>query len=81
MAMQMLQIPFGTTDWSTVEATTHAGEQGTATWRTRQFNNIRVRMVACSAGCVSDHWGAPLSLRDAETAELLALGARLVATG
>lgn len=52
----MLQIPFGTTDWSTVEATTHTGEQGTATWRTRQFNNIRVRMVAYSAGYVSDHW-------------------------
>jgi quercetin dioxygenase-like cupin family protein len=54
--MQMTQIPFGTTDWNAVEATAHAGEKGSATWRTRQFGNIRVRMVEYSAGYVSDHW-------------------------
>ena len=43
--MKMSDIPFGTTDWSTVAATSHPGERGTATWRTRQFGAIRVRMV------------------------------------
>ncbi|MGH7393405.1 MAG: DHCW motif cupin fold protein, partial [Candidatus Rokuibacteriota bacterium] len=33
--MQMTGIPFGTTDWSSVPATEHAGETGKAYWRTR----------------------------------------------
>jgi hypothetical protein len=54
--MQMTGIPFGTTDWSSVEATEHSGETGTATWRTRTFGDIRVRMVEYSPGYLSDHW-------------------------
>lgn len=54
--MQMHAIPFGTTDWATVEATTHKGDAGVATWRTRQFGDIRVRMVDYSPGYMSDHW-------------------------
>ena len=41
----MFDIPFGTTDWEDVERTEHAGETGKAYWRTRNFNNIRVRIV------------------------------------
>ena len=52
----MTSIPFGTTDWSDVEPTTHKGEVGVATWRTRQFGDIRVRLVEYSAGYVADHW-------------------------
>ena len=54
--MKMSGIPFGTTDWSTVERTQHTGETGTAWWRTRQFGDIRVRMVEYSAGYLADHW-------------------------
>ena len=54
--MNMSGIPFGTTDWSTVEPTEHRGERGTATWRTREFGAIRVRMVQYSAGYRADHW-------------------------
>jgi len=54
--MHMTGIPFGTTDWSDVEPTKHKGEVGVATWRTRQFGDIRVRMVEYSPGYVSDHW-------------------------
>jgi hypothetical protein len=54
--MQIAGIPFGTTDWMSVEPTTHKGEVGTATWRTRQFGDIRVRMVDYSPGYLSDHW-------------------------
>ena len=54
--MQMSGIPFGTTDWMSVAPTTHPGDIGIATWRTRQFGDIRVRMVDYSAGYVADHW-------------------------
>ena len=54
--MRMANIPFGTTDWSAVEPTTHKGETGVATWRTRQFGDIRVRMVEYSPGYLADHW-------------------------
>lgn len=54
--MDMAGIPFGATDWSSVEATEHRGERGKATWRTRQFGRIRVRMVEYSPGYSADHW-------------------------
>lgn len=49
-------LPFGITDWSEIEQTEHKGEQGVAYWRTRQFGNIRVRMVEYSPGYLADHW-------------------------
>src|SRR5436189_3579318 len=54
--MFLNDIPFSTTDWSTVETTEHAGEAGVAIWRTRQFGSVRVRMVEYSAGYHADHW-------------------------
>lgn len=54
--MEMRDIPFGTTDWSTVLPTSHPGETGVATWRTRNFAGIRVRMVEYSPGYTADHW-------------------------
>jgi len=54
--MQMSTIPFATTDWSEVERTEHKGERGMAYWRTRQFGDIRVRMVEYSPGYLADHW-------------------------
>ena len=54
--MQINNIPFGTTDWSSVEPTTHVGDAGVATWRTRQFGDIRVRLVEYSPGYLADHW-------------------------
>jgi quercetin dioxygenase-like cupin family protein len=54
--MQMLDIPFDTTDWTTITPTKHPGETGVAYWRTRQCGAIRVRMVEYSAGYVADHW-------------------------
>jgi quercetin dioxygenase-like cupin family protein len=54
--MKMQGIPFGTTDWSQIEETEHGGIGGVALWRTRQFNDIRVRMVEYSPGYAADHW-------------------------
>lgn len=54
--MQLSGIPFGTSDWSQVERTQHKGETGSAYWRTRQFDPIRVRMVEYTPGYLADHW-------------------------
>lgn len=54
--MQISGIPFGTTDWSTIEATEHKGITGVAYWRTRTFGSIRVRMVEYTPGYLADHW-------------------------
>ncbi|MFJ3155358.1 hypothetical protein BS643_06095 [Pseudomonas protegens] len=54
--MHISAIPFATTDWSNIEPTEHRGETGGAFWRTRQFGEIRVRMVEYSPGYLADHW-------------------------
>lgn len=54
--MKMSDIPFGTTDWASIAPTQHPGETGVATWRTREFGGIRVRMVEYSPNYLADHW-------------------------
>ena len=54
--MDIRDLPFGITDWSQIEPTAHAGETGTAYWRTRTFGDLRVRMVDYSPGYLADHW-------------------------
>ena len=54
--MQINDIPFGVTDWSAVEQTEHAGIRGKALWRTRNFGQLRVRMVEYTPGYLADHW-------------------------
>ena len=54
--MRIDAIPFGITDWSSVEKTVHPGETGEAIWRTRNFGSLRLRMVEYSPGYLSDHW-------------------------
>ncbi len=49
-------IPFQVIDWSEIQATEHAGEQGTAFWQTLQYLGLRVRMIEYSAGYIADHW-------------------------
>ena len=54
--MKMQSIPFEAIDWTTIEKTEHPGTDGVALWRTRQFSDIRVRMVEYSPGYLADHW-------------------------
>ena len=54
--MQISDVPFSTTDWSSVPATEHQGQSGSATWRTRHFGPIRVRHVEYTPGYLADHW-------------------------
>jgi hypothetical protein len=56
--MQLTDIPFETVTWDDVPPTEHPGESGVAHWRTRQFGEVRVRMVEYSPGYVADHWCA-----------------------
>jgi len=48
--LNITNLPFGVTNWAGVEKTEHSGEQGVAYWRTRNFGDIRVRMVEYSPG-------------------------------
>ena len=54
--MQLSQIPFAATDWSTVERIEKSAKAGQAFWRSQQFGDVRVRMVEYTPGYVSDHW-------------------------
>lgn len=54
--MDIINIPFGITNWAEIPTTRHTGDQGYALWRTQQFDAIRVRMVEYSENYLADHW-------------------------
>ena len=54
--MNISGIPFGVTDWSKIERVEYPGATGKACWRTREFGDLRVRMVEYSPGYLADHW-------------------------
>ena len=54
--MHIPPLPFTVTQWSAVEPVEYPGETGTATWRTMNIGDIRVRFVEYSAGYLADHW-------------------------
>ena len=56
--LTMKPISFHTTDWSHLQVTRHAGKTGFATWRTLQYDGLRIRMVEYSPGYEADHWCA-----------------------
>lgn len=54
--MEINNIQFGVTDWTTVEPTEIKGETGTSYWRSLQFGDINVHQAEYSADYQSDHW-------------------------
>lgn len=54
--MRIADLPFCTTDWSTLARTERAGETGVARYATQQFGDVRVRLAEYSPGYVADHW-------------------------
>ncbi len=54
--MKMSNIPFGITDWASIQPSEHKGETGVALWRTQNFGDVRVRMVEYSPHYKADHW-------------------------
>ena len=54
--MSNQNISFQTIDWTTISKTEHSGVTGSATWQTRQFPGLRMRIVEYSPGYLADHW-------------------------
>jgi hypothetical protein len=54
--MKMPPSAMSITDWEHVPPTQHAGDSGHATWRTKNFGELRVRMVDYSPRYAADHW-------------------------
>jgi hypothetical protein len=52
----MINIPFQTIDWRSIEKVEHKGETGTAFWQTIQLNGLRIRLVEYSKDYLADHW-------------------------
>jgi hypothetical protein len=54
--MKLSGLPTGVTDWSTLETSSQPGASGTAVIRAREAGDMRLRLVAYSAGYMADHW-------------------------
>jgi quercetin dioxygenase-like cupin family protein len=54
--VKLARLPFTVFDWSTMPATTFAGESGEGSERSFNFGNMRVRVVEYSPGYRADHW-------------------------
>jgi len=52
----MSNIPFEIIDWEKINKTEHPGETGTSFWQTKQFDNLRIRIVEYSKDYLADHW-------------------------
>ena len=49
-------IKFGITDWETISSERSEGTTGYALRKTKQFGNVRLRMVEYSGNYMADHW-------------------------
>lgn len=54
--MKIFDVPFFTTDWSSIKEIEYKGLTGKAIWRTVEIGNVRVRMVEYTPGYFADHW-------------------------
>ena len=52
----MSKIPYRVIYWNKIPKLEFKGEKGLATWRTLQFDGLRVRIVEYSPGYLADHW-------------------------
>ena len=54
--MKIETLGFECVRWDTVEREEHKGTTGTSFWSTRQFGDIRIRIVEYSPDYMADHW-------------------------
>ncbi len=54
--MKLPPIPFQTTNWLDIPTTVHPGDAGQALWHTKQYGELRMRLVEYSPGYVANHW-------------------------
>jgi hypothetical protein len=52
----MSPILYQTTDWNSVDVSMHPGETGAASWRTLQYDGLRIRKVEYSENYKANHW-------------------------
>lgn len=52
----MESILFHTIDWDKVEKIIYLGETGFATWQTKEYKGLRIRIVEYSSDYIADHW-------------------------
>jgi quercetin dioxygenase-like cupin family protein len=81
--MQIQDVPFTAIDWDAIAPSRRPGATGTATWRTVEKGNLRVRMVEYSPGYAADHWcrrGHVLLVLDGELQTELDDGTRITLT-
>lgn len=79
----MLNIPFQTIDWSSIEKTEHKGESGTSYWQTLNFDGLRIRIVEYSSDYLADHWcqkGHVVHCLEGEFTSELSTGEQLILT-
>ena len=79
----MSNFPFQIIDWNAIDVTKHAGEKGTAFWKTVQLEGLRLRIVEYSEGYLADHWckkGHIVYCIEGEFTSELASGEKLVLT-
>jgi hypothetical protein len=49
-------IPFQVINWKEIIRTTSSGKQGEVSAQTKQFGDLRIRIVEYSSGYMADHW-------------------------
>jgi len=54
--MNINHLLFGVTNWAEIEKVEYSGATGVAYWQTKEFGDIRVRIVEYSANYLADHW-------------------------
>jgi hypothetical protein len=54
--MKLPASAFSVIDWSKVPRVEHPGERGSASWRTLNLGEIRIRVVEYTPGYIADHW-------------------------
>jgi hypothetical protein len=56
--MKIRDIPIGAIDWSSIDAVVQNGQTGTASIRTQNLADVRIRIVRYNGGYKADHWCA-----------------------
>ncbi|WNS76232.1 DHCW motif cupin fold protein [Bacillus sp. DTU_2020_1000418_1_SI_GHA_SEK_038] len=54
--MKIIDVPFSTIAWNSIEPKWDEGETGKASSKTFEIGNLRVRMIEYSPGYLADHW-------------------------
>lgn len=54
--MKLVDVPYALIDWQNVESAEVKGITGNAFWKTKKFNDLRIRIIEKSPGYRADHY-------------------------